>query len=187
MANELQRNLGVSGLYPYALIDNAAGQRWSTVAAAFVTYAAGDIANYDVPLTERGTTGVYLANFPAGITAGGRYRVTYGVGLSEELPSIYDAHVGEEFIDWDGSAMIAAYLTDGAFGWGVADAAGLPTTVLGRMRRFLNRWFHRRTKNRTTKVETHYAADGTTPLHRLTTTTTTASGETTDSVVAAAP
>lgn len=82
--------------------------------------------------------------------------------------------------------LAASAITDAAFGWNATDAAGLPSTVTGRLRRFINRWFHKRMKNRTTKVETQFASDGTTPLHELNTSSAVVGGETIDTVTASA-
>jgi hypothetical protein len=58
-----------SGRTLYALIWSQ-GLVWSTVGNAFVTFVQADWVNYAIPLSERGTAGIYVGDAPAGIAAG---------------------------------------------------------------------------------------------------------------------
>lgn len=78
---------------------------WDTVSAAFEVYANADnlTGRYNVTMTEQGTSGYYVGNFPTLITAAGRYNITYytRTGLSGAFVYTYEASYNFE---WDGSA-----------------------------------------------------------------------------------
>lgn len=73
MASELQLD-SVSGYNVYALIRNDVSKIYN--GTEYVTYATADYANYDVAMTEQGSTGTFVGNFPS-TSAGGEYTVTY--------------------------------------------------------------------------------------------------------------
>ncbi|MFO0937821.1 MAG: hypothetical protein U0798_15055 [Gemmataceae bacterium] len=73
-------------------------------------------------------------------------------------------------------------ISDHAFGWDAADTPGIPATVIGKLRRWINEWFLPKSRNRTTNREESFAADGVTVLHARSISTTTVDGQTTDTV-----
>jgi hypothetical protein len=96
----------------YALIRRPADAYvWN--GTTFVVYAAGDIATYDVPLTEQGGD-YYAADFPSTITAG-TYSATY-YKRAGVAPATTDYIVGGDTIEWNGTT------------------AGLNLTTLGRVK-----------------------------------------------------
>lgn len=106
MAKDIQA-FYVTGRTLYALIWNASGNVWDTVAEAFVEYAAASRADYAVTVTEQGSSGAsgfYAGTVPAGITTVGFYNAAVydQIGVS---PDESDALVWTDEIVWDGSAQ----------------------------------------------------------------------------------
>ena len=102
MANELR---GASPAGPlYARIINKAGQWWN--GSAFEAYSSADWASYRIPLTEQGSSSVYVADFPSGIVTSGTYEyyVHRQVGGS---PAETDPVVNTGKVDWTGSVSIS--------------------------------------------------------------------------------
>lgn len=101
MANEIQGAFR-TGRTVYALIRNQAGQIWN--GTAMVSYVSGNYSLYPVTMTEQGTSGYYVGNFPTGITAPGVYNVIMkeqiGGSAAETDP---DVDAGE--VDWNGSGV----------------------------------------------------------------------------------
>lgn len=129
------------------------------------------------------STGIYRVEFtaPNDWDAGAivQLRVSLTVG---GLPVVETFDLGQV-----ARPLADGAITDATFGWSGADVAGVPATVLGRLRRFISEWFSPRDRNRTTGVETSFAADGVTPLHKRTTSSTTTAGVTTDRVTVSNP
>lgn len=85
------------------------------------------------------------------------------------------------------SLLLSNAIRDQSFGWDAAESPGVPTTYLGKLRRWTGEWFFKRTRNRTERSEHSFAADGTTELHRRDLATTEALGVITDTVTTSAP
>jgi hypothetical protein len=104
MAKEL---LGVdtSGNVVYAIVLSPTNSVWngsSLVAAGSATNT--DRNNGAITQAEVGTTGMYAGDFPAGITAAGRYTyVSYR--RAGGSPAVTDTSVSSGFLDWSGSAV----------------------------------------------------------------------------------
>lgn len=101
MADELE-GVDTSGNTCYALIKNAAGQFWT--GSAFETYASIDYADYSgTTMTEQGSSGIFLGDFPVSITDAGTYSyfVKRQAGGS---PAESDEIVTSGKVDWTGSA-----------------------------------------------------------------------------------
>lgn len=65
----------LTGVTVYTIIRDNDGDVWN--GSAFETYSVGNLGNYDIPLTEQGTSGFYAADFPSGIaTSDVPYAVT---------------------------------------------------------------------------------------------------------------
>lgn len=78
MAGELIAPIGITGWTVYNMVFDYAGLVWNTALAAFETYAAGSVTDYDVASTEQGASGIYIGDFPSAIVAaahGKTYRV----------------------------------------------------------------------------------------------------------------
>ena len=106
MANEIRATYD-TGSTLYALVFDAAGQVWQLTTNTFVAYAAANIDNYDIALSEIATaSGQYRGTFDSDIAAG-----VYSVVLFEQAggsPVVADDQrigVPGKMI-WDGSAEI---------------------------------------------------------------------------------
>lgn len=106
MSNEIEVH-GSTGLTLYGLVRNYAGQVWRPATPAFEAYNSANYANYAtaVALTEQGATGVYLGDFPTGITTPANYRIDIRrrVGGS---PAVSDPAYALDDIKWSGTAEI---------------------------------------------------------------------------------
>lgn len=101
MANELNISHN-SGATVYALLFDAQTRIWN--GSAFQIPVAANGADYPIPLTEIGATGVYVADFPD--LDRGRYEVQY----REQLGASFawdDDRIGSEVIDWTGTGEAA--------------------------------------------------------------------------------
>ena len=103
MAREI-RGASSSGTL-YARIINTSGLWWN--GTTFEAYTAANYGNYDIAMTEQGSSNVYVADFPTGITTGGTYEyfVHRQAGGS---PAEGDAVINTGKIDWTGTASITA-------------------------------------------------------------------------------
>lgn len=73
MASELNVDT-TSGLTVYALIRNSSSRIWD--GSSYVVYSTPDYTDYAVPMTEQGSSGTYVGDFPSS-SAAGQYSVTY--------------------------------------------------------------------------------------------------------------
>ena len=103
MAREI-RGVSSTGTL-YARILNSAGLWWN--GSSFEAYATASYSTYDVAMTEQGNSGVYVADFPSGITTSGTYEcyVHRQLGAS---PAEADPVVNTCKVDWSGTASISA-------------------------------------------------------------------------------
>lgn len=102
MANELRTGAG-TGNVVYAHVFNAASRLWN--GSAFEAYDSSSYPDYDIATTEQGTSGVYVGNFPTGITDSGIYEIFYYIrqgGSSAEGDPI----CGVGSVNWDGSSSV---------------------------------------------------------------------------------
>lgn len=107
MSNELVGASG-SGLTLYGNIINVSGERWN--GSAFETYSSANYTNYAVTMTEDGSSGIYLGDFPTTITTGGHYQLIY-YRAGGGTPAEGDAIVGTGEIDWSGSTVVSGTVT----------------------------------------------------------------------------
>lgn len=99
----------LTGKTVYAVISNAAGQRWNTAGTpAFENHVDGNWTNYDVAASPQGTSGRYLATMPAGIIIAGRYYATFYEQAGGSPHITNDLKIGAGPIDWTGAAEVAA-------------------------------------------------------------------------------
>lgn len=103
MAREI-RGVSSTGTL-YARIINSAGLWWN--GSTFEAYTAANYSNYDIAMTEQGNSGVYVADFPSGITAGGTYEyfVHRQAGGS---PAEGDTVINTGKVDWTGTSSVSA-------------------------------------------------------------------------------
>ena len=89
----------------YARVLNPSGLWWN--GTTFEAYTEGNYADYDIAMTEQGTSTVYVADFPTAITTGGTYQyfVHRQAGAS---PAAGDPVINTGKIDWTGAASISA-------------------------------------------------------------------------------
>lgn len=105
MANEL-RGVTTTGKTVYALIVNNQGKFWN--GSAFETYVSANYTTYDVAMTEQGSSGIYLGDFPAGILTSGTYEYFVKRQLNTGTYSESDPVINSGRIDWSGSGVIDA-------------------------------------------------------------------------------
>lgn len=109
MAGEI-RVVGPTGHTCYVHIFNASGQRWN--GSTYETFSAANYANYDVAVTEDGSTGVYRGDMPTDAPAGRPDVILYiQAGGS---PANGDRAVGSQSFNWSGSASTAVAVPLGA-------------------------------------------------------------------------
>lgn len=123
MANELTIDYP-TGATLYAYVLDATGQVWNGV--AFEAPQNANWGNYDIALTEAGTTGVYRGNMPA--VAAGLYSFVVRLQAGG-APAVGDASVGTGQGVWNGSAFVPFVPSAGAneFTYTVTDSVtGLP-------------------------------------------------------------
>ena len=90
-----------SGATLYLLLRADDHTIWSTVTSTLVTYAAGDIANYDITMTEQGACGYYYSGTLPN-PANGWYRFDWRVRLTS-APLESDPCIGLQSAYWDGT------------------------------------------------------------------------------------
>ena len=101
MSNEM-RGISSTGTLD-ARILNSSGKIWN--GTTFETYSSANFSTYLTAMTEQGNSGIYLADFPTGITTGGTYEyfVSRRSGASAAET---DTIVTSGKIDWTGTVSI---------------------------------------------------------------------------------
>jgi len=103
MAAELELIYPVAAANLYAVIRRHSDSKVrDVVAAAWDTWADGDIADYDTALTDK-SGDLYQGDWPSGIDAG-RYRVTYYLRAGATA-AITDVIIASGDFNWDGSGL----------------------------------------------------------------------------------
>lgn len=134
MSNELKVK-GTSGSTVYAIITNAGVQFWNTATPAFESETDGNWASYKVALTEKGTSGYFVGNFPTGITTAGvnpfYVEFRYQAGASAALS---DAFLTNGTTWWNGTTLAEVFqatalsatggVMAGSFAAGLVDGNG---------------------------------------------------------------
>jgi hypothetical protein len=110
MASTKLRISGQTGVEIYAVIRDEDDKVWD--GTSFVTFDISDKDDYDVSLTEQGSTGYYSASFPSSIESG-RYHITYHQRLvSGEVDlTTPDDVVHQEIKVWDGTTIVNDLVT----------------------------------------------------------------------------
>ncbi len=104
MANEM-RGVSGTGSTLYARVMNSAGL-WGN-GSSFEAFDAGSYTDYDNAMTEQGSSGVYVADFPSWITSSGTYEYYVHVQLGG-TPAQGDPVVGTGRVDWSGTVAVNA-------------------------------------------------------------------------------
>jgi hypothetical protein len=159
MANEIGPIYYTTGATLRAMVFNAAGQVRDVVANAFDAWADADIDDYDILLTEQGTSGNYYANAPTGTTPS---TVLYMVKVYEGAVTIANVravtHVGSMGADKTGFALSS----DGLDSVSMTAPTGLASNYREAMVQLWRRFFKRTTKTATTI--TTFADNGSTVI-----------------------
>lgn len=103
MAKEISGTASSGTLY--ARLKNASGQWWN--GSAFETYSAANWSTYVIAMTEEGSSNVYFATFPSGITSSGTYEYFVHRSVSG-TPIEGDVVVNTGKVDWTGSVSVSA-------------------------------------------------------------------------------
>lgn len=98
---------GQSGVEIYAIIRNSDGKIWD--GTAFATFNIANKDDYDISLTEQGSTGYYSVAFPTAIAAGS-YHITYHQRLVSGAVDLTtpDDIWHQETKEWNGSAIVSS-------------------------------------------------------------------------------
>lgn len=105
MARELQA-FGPLGVSAYGLLfHDGFGVVWNKSTLAFETPGVGNWANYALPFTEQGGTGIFFGDMPAAQARG-----TYSYLVKRQLgtgPVPTDPEMGQGSLEWSGSAPVS--------------------------------------------------------------------------------
>ena len=105
MAGEIVFPAGITGLTLYAHVRTYAATIWN--GSSFESYTSGNWADYDVAMTEQGSSQVYVGTFPGSISAG-IYQVTVHRQAGGSVAET-DLVIGSGGVEWTGSAVLAAF------------------------------------------------------------------------------
>jgi len=105
VAGEIVFPAGITGLTLYGVVRSYANTVWN--GSSFESYASGNWADYDISLSEQGSSSVYVGTFPGSVSAG-TYHVTIhrqaGGSVAETDPVI-----GSGGIEWSGSVVLVNF------------------------------------------------------------------------------
>lgn len=104
MANEIQAHYATGATTLYAVILSPVGTVWDTTSSTLVALSGATWANLDVAMAEVGSTGLYFATFPAGITVPGNYTTLLYNRLGGS-PAASDTLVDSAVVEWSGAAV----------------------------------------------------------------------------------
>ena len=102
MAGEIQVPYGISGKNIYTIVRNSIGQVWN--GTTFVSYNGSNFTDYDVLLTENGSSGTYIGDMPVGISSAGIYTIEARERISGS-PAQSDPVIAAGNIEWTGTAI----------------------------------------------------------------------------------
>lgn len=103
MSGEL-KTVSNPGLTVYAHVLSPAGLRWN--GSDFEAYTAVDLSDYGISVSEQGSSGVYVGDFPSGITTAAAYEIIF---FSQQGGSAAegDPIVGTGDVEWSGTAEVS--------------------------------------------------------------------------------
>lgn len=145
---------------------------------AFETYATAHLSTYVIALSQVGSSGIYTANFPAGVAAG-EYTVSFRIQAAGAAAES-DAKGMPQTLSWNGAAIAqsvydasgnlaatVAAVTPGAItsaSFTVAPVAGVATGILEMIAQLWRRFFRKAILDNSATTLKTYADDGTTVL-----------------------
>lgn len=118
MANELFADDGLVST-KYANVESLTGTIWN--GSALVTYVTADIANYDIALSQRGSTTGYYGTMPATLPSG-VYRVKY-FSQAAGSPSELDTMFHQEYLRWGDGVITPVDMVASSFTYSVTTQA----------------------------------------------------------------
>jgi hypothetical protein len=101
--NELQTST-ITGSTVYAVIRSSAALVWNVSTSMFENFTNADWSNYIVPLTEQGTSGYFVGNFPTLITTADSFGIEFYSGAGTES----DVFIAGGILNWNGTASTFA-------------------------------------------------------------------------------
>lgn len=101
MSGELRIG-GPTGATIYAHIFNASSRLWN--GSSFEAFSSANYPNYDISLSEQGSSGAFVGDFPSAITDEAIYEIFYYI-QDGGSPAEGDPFAGSGSVDWDGSAL----------------------------------------------------------------------------------
>ncbi len=105
MSSEI-RGVSSSGTL-YARVMNDDGQIWNTAGSAFETYDALNYTDYDIAMTQQGSSGVYVGDFPTAITMADTYEYFVHIQAGA-TPAEGDTIINTGKIEWTGSEAVSS-------------------------------------------------------------------------------
>lgn len=128
MSGELQFSLpALSGQKLRAVLWDSAGRVRNTATSAFESWVNGNIADYDIVMTEEGSSGRWLGNMP--VVAAGTYSYDIRLPADQSDPvvlALTDPVVGSGSVEWSGTAAVSAAVMMAAL---TEDSGGLRFTA----------------------------------------------------------
>lgn len=107
MAGSIQGGTNYSGATLYAIIRNSSGEVWNTNSEAFEAYNGSNLGDYDVPMTEQGSSGYFAVDFPTAITEAAEYSVV-SYQQAGGSPASTDKMRLSGTIPWNGTEVVGA-------------------------------------------------------------------------------
>lgn len=116
-----------SGLNLYAIFRDSNGDHWN--GSTFENFTGGNYGNYDVALSEWGTTASYRVAVPAFAAGRYSYKICQRAGAS---PAQSDANVGSGEFSWDGSEVAdnAQIIAHGNTNWATLASGDIAGEIL---------------------------------------------------------
>ena len=94
----------ISGKTLYAVYLNPSGQVWNGATFAAITNV--NWSTYGVVITEQGTTGIFVGNFPTGISTAGRYSTLIYEEATSPTEAVGDKLIASGSVDWTGTTVV---------------------------------------------------------------------------------
>ena len=109
MSKELTYQALTTGVF-YVVIRGIAAKPWRFDSNVFENWTDGNFANYAVPMTQEGTSGLYYADMPALMPANPGYTIVVYKQLGGS-PAISDTVAGEGVVPWSGASTATVTAT----------------------------------------------------------------------------
>lgn len=110
------RAVTISGKTVYSILMNGNGRVWNGSDQVFEAFNTANYSDYAVTLTEKGSSGIYFGDFPAGITTEDTYEVFHFLIITGSTPAEgSDPVAGTQSVVWTGSAAVTTSVAVGAY------------------------------------------------------------------------